>query len=112
MKPIITTNAVKLFRITLLVQIFVAIWFIFSPDLLPASFVEVEMFNDRPLYETLDNIIVPLVHLQSFLCIALWWPTRTTSWAFLFVTGTIIGLCSFSGPSMLSAIDGMLVTVF
>ena len=108
MKPIIPINAITLFRITLSVQLFVAAWFIFSPDLLPVTFREVEMQNDRPLYEILDNIIVPLLHVQTFLCIALWWPTRIASWAYLIVTSAITVLGSFAGPSMLSAIDGIL----
>ena len=108
MKPTIPTYSNTIFRITLSVQLFVAAWFSFAPNLLPASFVAVEMQNDRPLYETLDNIIVPLVYVQTFLCIALWWPTRVASWAYLFVTSAIAVLGSFAGPSMLSAIDGTL----
>ena len=108
MKPTIPINAISLFRATVFAQLFVAAWFVFSPDLLPAAFREVEMQNDLPLYEALDNIIVPLLHLQTFLCLALWWPTKIASWSFLLVTSVIAILGSFAGPSMLSAIDGTL----
>lgn len=108
MKPTIPTNAIIIFRLTLSAQLLVAAWFFFSPDLLPPSFIAVETQNYRPHYKILDSIIIPLAHAQTFLCIALWWPTRITSWAYLLVTIAIAVLGSFAGPSMLSAIDGTL----
>ena len=97
-----------LLRITVAIQVLVAAWFTFSPDLLPDLIREAEMQNDQPLYEALDSIIVPLVHVQTILCIALWWPTRIASWGYLLATAAIAVLGSFAGPAILSAIDAFL----
>lgn len=97
-----------LLRITVAIQVLVAAWFTFSPDLLPDLIREAEMQNDEPLYEALDNIIVPLVHIQTILCIALWWPTRIASWGYVLATAAIAVLGSFAGPAILSAIDAFL----
>lgn len=89
------------------IQVFVAAWFLFSPDILPSLIKEAEMQNDQPLYETLDNIIVPLAHVQTLLCLALWWPTKLVSWAYLLDTIAIAALGLFAGPAILSAIDNL-----
>jgi hypothetical protein len=101
-------NALLLLRITIAIQVIVAAWFTFSPDLLPDLIREAEMQNDQPLYEALDNIIVPLVHVQTILCIALWWPTRIAGWGYALATAAIAVLASFAGPAILSAIDAFL----
>lgn len=100
-------NVLIFLRFMIAIQVFVAAWFLFSPDILPNLIKEAEMQNDQPLYETLDNIIVPLVHVQTLLCIALWWPTKMAGWIYAIVTIAIAALGSFAGPAILSAIDGL-----
>jgi hypothetical protein len=100
-------DALKLLRATIAIQVLVAAWFVFSPDLLPDLIKRAEMENDSQLYATLDSIIVPLVHIQTLLCIALWWPTRLASWGYLAVAAGIVVLGSFAGPAILSAIDSL-----
>ena len=101
------SETLKLLRITIAIQLLVAAWFIFSPDVLPNIIKEAQMQNDQPIYETLDSIIVPLAHLQTLLCFLLWWPNKFTCWAFAIVLAAITGLGAFAGPSILSAIDGI-----
>ena len=103
----IPSNNLKFLRFMIAIQVFVAAWFLFSPDILPSLIKEAEMQNDQPLYETLDNIIVPLAHVQTLLCLALWWPTKLVSWAYLLDTIAIAALGLFAGPAILSAIDGL-----
>lgn len=99
-------DALSLLRVTITVQVLVALWFIFSPDLIPEVLSKAEMEIDRPIYATLDSVVVPLVHVQTVLCAALWWPTRLATWSYVLVAVTIAALGVFSGPSILSAIDG------
>ena len=108
MKTNMPSETLKLLRITIVIQLLVAAWFIFSPDVLPNVIKEAEMQNDQPIYETLDNIIVPLAHLQTLLCLLLWWPNKLTSWSYAIVIVAITGLGAFAGPSILSAIDSIL----
>ena len=65
------------------------------------------MENDRQLYATLDSIIVPLVYIQTLLCMALWWPTKLASWSYLAVVAAVAVLGPFAGPAILSAIDSL-----
>ena len=94
-------------RATAALQVVASLWFVFAPDLLPEALMHAEMQNDQPLYENLDAIIVPLVHIQTLLCVALLWPTRVASWAYVGTTVSIAVLGSFAGPAMLSAIDAV-----
>ena len=100
----------KLLRVTILIQLLVSIWFFFSPDLIPEVFRIAEMENDRKLYEILDKIVVALIVIQNLLCVALWWPTRLISWLYFIVFSLIVLIGTFSGPSVLSSIDGLLGT--
>ena len=108
MKTDMPLQWLKLLRVTIVVQTLVAAWFVFSPDLIPDVIRVAEMENDRPLYAILDSIIVPLIHIQSLLCLTLWWPSKIGSWGYL-VTGVLIMAISlFAGPAILSSIDGLL----
>jgi hypothetical protein len=102
-----TSDALKILRVAIVIQLFIAAWFVFSPDILPELIKQAEMQNDQPIYATLDTIIVPLAHLQTLLCALLWWPKKFTSWAYLAVIVTINVLGAFAGPSILSAIDSV-----
>lgn len=64
------------------------------------------MVNDRPLYETLDNFIVPIFNLQALLCVTLWWPVRATAIGYLLCVVAVLALGSVAGPGLISAIDG------
>jgi hypothetical protein len=107
MTPNMPLDTLKLLRITIAIQVLVAVWFIFSPDLLPNLIRKAEIQNDRPLYAALDSIIVPLAHIQTLLCITLWWPTKLASWGYVVVAAAVAVLGSFAGPALLSAIDGL-----
>ena len=108
MKTEIHLQWLKLLRITIVVQTLVAAWFIFSPDLIPDVIRVAEMKNDRPLYAILDSIIVPLIYIQSLLCLTLWWPSKIASWGYLITGAFMMAISSFAGPAILSAIDGLL----
>ena len=101
-----TPGSLKLLRILIAVQVLIAVWFVFSPDLIPSLIRDAEMQNDQPLYETLDKLIVPLAYVETLLCLTLWWPTKIASWAYIIVAAAITLLSSFAGPMILSAIDG------
>ncbi|MDR1889529.1 MAG: hypothetical protein LBQ81_09180 [Zoogloeaceae bacterium] len=100
-------DTLKLLRISITIQVVVATWFIFSPDTVPDVIRRAEMENDRQLYAILDSIIVPLAHIHTLLCIALWWPTKLASWSYLAVAAAIAVLSSFAGPAIISAIDSL-----
>lgn len=93
-------------RVTIALQSLVTIWFFVAPDTIPQVFRDAEMANDRPLYETLDNVIVPIFHLQAFLCAALWWPVKATAFGYLICVVAVLALGAFAGPAVVSAIDG------
>lgn len=91
----------------IIVQSLVTAWFYFSPDQVPAVLRQVELANDRALYETLDAIVIYFVYLQAAFCLALWWPTLTISWLYSLTTASIIILGALSGPAIFSALDGL-----
>jgi len=88
-----------------IIQTLVTVWFFVAPDTLPQVFKDAQMANDRPLYETLDNFIVPIFHFQAMLCVLLWWPLRVTAIGYLVCVLMVLGLGSIAGPGLLSAID-------
>lgn len=94
-------------RAMIIVQSLVTAWFYFSPDQVPAVLRQVELANDRALYETLDAIVIYFVYLQAAFCLALWWPTLTISWLYSLTTASIIILGALSGPAIFSALDGL-----
>jgi hypothetical protein len=96
----------NMLRVTIVLQSLVTVWFFVAPDTIPQVFREAEQANDRPLYETLDSFIVPIFHLQAFLCVMLWWPVRATAIGYLLCVVAVLALGSFAGPGLLSAIDG------
>ena len=98
----------KLLRVTIVVQTLVAAWFVFSPDLIPDVIRVAEMKNDRPLYAILDSILVPLIYIQSLLCLTLWWPSKIASWGYLITGVFMMAISSFAGPIILSPIDGLM----
>ena len=98
----------KMLRALIVLQSLVTAWFFVAPDTIPQILSDAQMANDRPLYETLDNIIVPIWHLQAVLCIALWWPLRFTAIGYLACVLAVFALSIFAGPALLSDIDGTL----
>ena len=98
----------KLLRVLVALQLLVAAWFALSPDLLPETIKAAERLADTKVYALIDSIIVPLVYLQSALCLALWWPARWSAFGYLLVSLTIAVLGAFSGAAVLSAIDAFL----
>lgn len=93
-------------RTTVVLQTLASVWFWVAPDTLPYVLREAEMANDRPLYETLDNLIVPLVHLQTVLCVLLWRPVKLVAFGYLGCVVLILALGAFAGPAVLADLDG------
>jgi hypothetical protein len=93
-------------RITIVVQSLISVWFLVAPDTIRQVFIDAKMANDRPLYEKLDQVIVPILHLQAVLCLLLWWPKKAIALGYLFCAVFILILGAVAGPSVLSAVDG------
>lgn len=98
-------RALLFHRFLVCVQVFVFIWFVFSPDLLPSLLKDAEAFVDKEAYAFVDNILLTLSFLQVFLCLTLWWPKKSVCLVYLIVTVLMAGLGLFSGPAVMSSID-------
>lgn len=101
-------KSIRFVRTLIITQLLVAVWFVLSPDVLPAPIKDAERLTDRAIYAQLDIFIVWLVHVQSILCLLLWRPSKVAACAYLLVTTLIAGLGVFSGPAILSALDALL----
>lgn len=93
-------------RTTVVLQTLASVWFWVAPDTLPQVLREAEMANDRPLYETIDNLIVPIAHLQTILCVLLWRPIKLTALGYLGCVILIFVLGTFAGSAVLADLDG------
>lgn len=105
---VMPNKSIRFLRTLIIAQLLVAMWFVFSPDVLPAPIKDAERLTDRAIYAQLDVFIVWLAHAQSVLCLLLWRPSRTFAYIYLLVTTVIAGLGVFSGPAILSALDAFL----
>lgn len=98
-------KSVRFLRTLIIAQLLVAMWFEFSPEMLPATIQEAERLTDREIYAKIDTYIILMAHAQSVFCLLLWRPSRMVAYTYLLTTAVIAVLGVFSGPAILSALD-------
>jgi hypothetical protein len=96
-----------LLRALIFVQLFVFLWFIFAPDLLPDSIKWAEKTEDKTHYFYVDLVVIFLTYFQAACCAATWWPNRLAAYGYA-ASVVLIGVVSaFGGAASISSVDAI-----